>query len=340
MQAGAQPVEPRVPVEQTTLGGRVHLQLNSSSTPGETGTEFLLRRARLWGAARINDWIDAAVQVDVAPEKAVARYAFLRLSLSSGTRLSFGQFKRAFDNFELTSSSQILVVERDGDVRGSFDCAGVGGVCTYSRFSEKLLFSSLDIGVLLQGEAAGGDVEYLVSLTNGPGPNTREENDGKSYAARVSWRPVAGVKLGVNHGVHDYPNPLTGEDGTAPATAVDVEFGDFEEGLHFMAGVMAGENWRKLAADGDESRFLTWQGIASYRVPLSDSGRIRAVEPVGRVSWGDPDRDTVNDGGVLFTPGLMVHFQGRNKVAANVDYWRPQQGPSRWGLKAQIYTYF
>jgi hypothetical protein len=64
------------------------------------------------------------------------------------------------------------------------------------------------------------------------------------------------------------------------------------------------------------------------------------VEPVGRLSWGDPDRDTTGDGGLLFTPGLMLHFEGRNKVAANLDAWRPQAGGTVWGLKAQVYLYF
>jgi len=61
---------------------------------------------------------------------------------------------------------------------------------------------------------------------------------------------------------------------------------------------------------------------------------------VARVSWGDPDRDAARDGGLLLTPGLMIHFQDRNKVAANVDVWRPQQGGTVWGLKTQVYVYF
>lgn len=338
--ARAQAVEPRYPVERTELGGRVHLQFNTTTVDDEISSEFFVRRARIWAASRLNDWIDGAVLVDISGSTASARYAFLRMSFSPAARVSFGQFKRAFDNFELTSSADILVVERDGNVRGAFDCAGVGGVCSYSRFSEKLQLSSLDVGVLLQGEAAQGKVEYLFSATNGPGPNTREENDAKSFSGRVAWRPTAGLKLGANLGLHDYPNAVTGEDAYAPATAFDLEVGNFKKGFHFQAGVMSGENWRNLDADGAESHFLTWQGIATYRVPVSEQGRIRAVEPVGRVSWGDPDRDHPEDGGMVFTPGFVVHFDGRNKAAANVDVWKPQSGGTVWGLKAQTYIYF
>ncbi|HKJ01974.1 MAG TPA: porin [Longimicrobiales bacterium] len=336
----AQAVEPRAPVERTELGGRLHLQMNTTSAEGEIGSEFLLRRARIWAAARVNAWIDGAVQVDMAGGSASARYAFVRFSLSPAARLSFGQFKRAFDVFELTSSADILVVERDGDVRGAFDCTGIGGLCSYSRFSEKLAFSSLDVGMLLQGETPGGRVGYLITATNGSGPNTREENGTKSFSGRVQWMATSRVKLGANAGVHDYIDAVTGDDAYAPATALDVEVGDFAGGFHLQAGIMAGQNWLNPGADGQESRFLAWQGIATYRIPVQGDHRIRAVEPLGRVSWGDPDRDAGSDGGLLVTPGLVVHFDGHNKMGANLDIWRPQAGGTVWGLKAQTYLYF
>jgi hypothetical protein len=337
----AQAVEPRVPVQRTELGGRVHLQLNSTSVDGEVTSEFLVRRARLWVAGRVNDWIDGAVQIDASVGQVAARYAFVRLALSPALNVSLGQFKRAFDNFELTSSSQILVVERDGDIRGAGKCAGVGGICSYSRFSEELLFSSLDVGVLIQGDLAGGRLGYLISATNGPGPNVREENDTKSFSGRLEWNVGEGVRVGVNTAVHDYPNPVTGADTFAPAVALDLELGNFDEGFHVQAGVMAGQNWLNLNAAGVESDFLTWQGIVTYLVPLGgQGGQVRGIEPVGRVSWGDPDRDATSDGGLLLTPGLVLHFQGRNKIAANVDVWRPQEGAVAWSLKTQTYLYF
>lgn len=338
--AASQAVEPRTPVEGTVLGGRVHLQANTTSADGEHGSEFLLRRARIWVGTRINPWLDGAVQVDVSGSTAVARYAFVRMALGDATRVSFGQFKRAFDAFELTSSSEILVVERDGNVRGAGSCAGVGGVCSYSRFSEKLLFSSLDVGILVEGEAGGGKVGYLLSATNGPGPNTREENGAKSFSARGEVRPTEGVRVGVNAGLHDYPNPLTGDDDYARAVALDVEVGDFDGGFHLQAGVMTGDNWLNLRPSGGESRFLAWQGIGTYRFPIQDAGPVEALEPLARVSWGDPDRTTDSDGGMVFTPGVVVHFQGRNKVSANLDVWRPREGVTVWGLKAQTYLYF
>lgn len=338
--ASAQAVESRAPVEGTELGGRIHFQAATSSADATVGSEFFLRRARVWVATRVNAWLDGGVQIDVSGGSASARLAFLRAALGESTSLTVGQFKRAFDVFELTSSADILVVERDGDIRGAGGCAGVGGVCSYSRFSEKLLFSSLDVGMLLEGEAAGGSLGYLLSVTNGPGPNTREENGAKSFSARGEWRADADVIVGVNAGLHDYPNPVTGADEHAGALAVDLDLGGFDEGFHLQAGIMAGENWLNLDVGGSERRFVAVQGIATYRIPLGGTGPVSAVEPLARLSWGDPDRDSGSDGGALFTPGLVVHFQGRNKVGANVDVWRAQDGSTAWGLKAQTYLYF
>jgi hypothetical protein len=336
----AQAVEPRAPVKRTELGGRIQFQWNTTSADGEKSSEFVLRRARIWAGTQINDWVDGAVQVDVSGATAVARYVFIRMSLSPAARIAFGQFKRGFDVFELTSSADILVVERDGNVRGAFDCAGVGGVCSFSRFSEKLQFSSLDAGIFFQGETAGRKLGYYLSVTNGPGLNTREENGTKSFSGRVEWLPRERLKLAANAGFHDYPNEVTERDEYAPAVGADVEVGSFAQGFHLQAGVLAGENWLNLDGRGDGSRFVTLQGIATWKIPRKKAGRIGAVEPLVRVSWGDPDRGVSSDGGFLLTPGILFHIQGKNKFGANLDVWRPQRGTTVVGLKAQTYLYF
>lgn len=335
-----QAVEPRAPVERTELGGRLHLQWNTTSADGAHASEFMMRRARIWAATRVNDWIDGAVQVDVSGATAVARIAFVRMSLSPQARVSFGQFKRAFDLFELTSSADVLVVERDGNLRGAADCAGVGGICSFTRFSEKLQLSALDVGVLLQGETPDGQLGWLFSLTNGAGMNTREDNGAKSLSGRLEWMARERVKLSANAGLHDFTNDVTGRDEHAPALGADVEVGNFDRGLHLQAGIMAGDNWLNLDDEGASSRFLSWQAIATWKFPVDGKRRIGAVEPVARVSWGDPDRGSASDGGLLLTPGLVLHFQGKNKLGVNLDAWRPQTGDPVWGLKAQTYLYF
>jgi hypothetical protein len=338
--ADAQYVEPRRPVERTELGGRVHMQMSASSVDSVPATEFILRRARIWAAARLNDWIDAAVQVDIAKGEVVGRYAFIRFEFDPGFIVTTGQFKRAFDVFELTSSSQLLAIERDGNIPGVTDCTGVGGVCSYSRFSEKLQYASVDVGVLIEGDLADGRLSYGATLTNGGGGNTRETNDSKSVSGRVEWYPAEKLRIGGNYSLHDYTNEITGTDDYAPARAFDVEWGNFDEGLHVQLGMMAGDNWRAPTPSGSSPRFLAYQGIATYKSVLSNPGKILAIEPIGRVSWGDPDRRTARDGGWLMTPGVILHFTGRNRLAANVDVWKPHTGVTAWGLKVHTSVYF
>ncbi len=333
-----QTVESRAPVEHFELGGRVHVQYNTSSVDEDVASEFKLRRARIWVAARINDWIDGAADIDFSGASASATLVFIRFAVDPSLHISVGQLKRAFDVFELTSSADILVVERDGAIRGVDGCAGVGGLCSYSRFTEQLDLSSLDVGVMLEGSVAGGRLSYLTTLTNGPGRNQVDENSAKSWSGRLAWHAGHTVTLAANAAFHDHP----GADGSAayaPAGGLDVEVGDFKQGLHIQAGLLTGDNWRNEVADGGTSTFLTTQAIVTYQFPLQ-GGKIQSVEPLARVSWGDPDRDASGDGGILLTPGVVLHLDGRNKLAANLDAWRPQGGSTAWSLKMQAYVYF
>lgn len=336
--AAAQVVEPRTAIEHLEIGGRVHLQFNTTSVDGEPGSEFLLRRARIWVNSRVNDWIDGVVELDFGRGKASLRSAFLRLWLDDAFQLSFGQFKRPFDMFELTSSSEILVIERAGSIRGADACGDLSGVCSYSHLGQALQFSSRDIGVLATGNA-GAKVNYSVSVTNGTGLNETEENGTKSLSGRVEYTPIARLRLGVNVAAHDFPNAETGQDEYAPAVGLDASWGNFEQGPHLRWAVMAGDNWRSISAAGEAGGFRATQALFTYRLALAGT-RVRALEPLFRVSLADPDVDTADDGGVLYTPGLIAHLEGRNKLAANLDVWSPSAGDAEWSLKFQAYLYF
>jgi hypothetical protein len=65
------------------------------------------------------------------------------------------------------------------------------------------------------------------------------------------------------------------------------------------------------------------QAIASYFV-ATGGARIEGWEPVGRVSWGDPDRGVAGDEGLLLTPGMNLYFAGRNRLMLNWDVYMPR----------------
>ncbi|MFQ6045002.1 MAG: porin [Gemmatimonadales bacterium] len=335
-QARAQ-VEIHSRAAEITLAGRVHTQLASTSVSGERASEFFVRRARLTAELEVNDWVSGKIQPDYGEGKIALKDAYFRLTFAPELRATIGQFKRPFDLFELTSSTRILVVERTGGVAGVDACAGPGGVCTLSRFTEKLGYSDRDIGVMFDGRAAGR-VRYMAAVTNGAGANVADENGARSFSGRVGVSLADDITLAGNVGVHDYVNPNVGDE-YATAFGGDLEIGDYTQGIHFQAGLVAGDNWRNLANDAPTT-FVTFQGILTYRMPIGGNRYLSAIEPVGRVSWGDPDTDGADDHGILLTPGLVFHITGRNKIGANVDVWSPAAGDTEWSLKVQSYLHF
>ena len=323
---------------EITLSGRLHTQLNTTSVATEPGEEMLIRRARFAAAVKINDFVSGLVEPEYGGGKAELRVAYLRLAFAPALNATIGQYKRPFDLFTLTSSTDILVVERAGDIRGVNSCTGVGGICSYDRLLEQLQYSAIDIGVVLDGHDRAGRVSYAVSIMNGTGPNVPDENGTKSYTGRLTFAATPNVRVAGNLAFHDYVNPVRGN-AYASALGGDLEVGDFRSGFHLQAGAVEGDNWRALVA-GQPRRFVVLQAIAAYKVPVHHPPYAEAIEPIARVSWGNPDTATPRDGGLLLTPGVVWHIAGRNKIGADVDIWHPQQGATAWGLKVQSYLFF
>lgn len=320
------------------VGGRIHSQFATSSAEGGRAADFFNRRARLTIDVQVSDRLDGRIQPDVSAGSASLKDAYFRVRLSPQVRVAFGQFKRAFDMFELDSSTEMTVVERTGRIDGLDACAGVGGVCSLSRFTEKLAYSDRDIGIRFDG-SLGDRLSYLATVTNGSGSRGGDENDSKSFAGRLSLALTDQVTLSANASVHDY---VAADEGTDRGTAFggDLSVGSFRDGTSFKVGIVAGDNWK--AADettGESPTFVTGQAILSHYIPVTGD-LFEAVEPMARVSWGDPNRDTVDDGGVLLTPGLFTYISGRNRIGLNLDVYAPQTGDTEYSLKVQTYLYF
>jgi hypothetical protein len=330
------------------LKGRVHIQFNhTSADAAELPTTFFVRRARLTAEITVNDFVYGKLQPEYGEGIVGLRDAYVRLSFSRAFRTTAGQFKRPFDVFELVSSTQILVIERAGGVREAADCAGIGSVCTLSRFTEKLLYADRDIGFMIDGRLSHW--RYSGAITNGRGPNnTIDENGSKSFAGRLEYNFAGGNgRVGVHAAAHDYvftnPADSTTSDAYGYAYGADVDWGEYETpGVHVKVGVVYGDNWRNQVggATADASKFLTAQAIVSYMFPIADSRFVYGIEPMGRVSWGDPDRAVGGDEGLLLTPGAVLFFSGRNKFAINIDYYQSKGLSAEYSVKAQMYLYF
>ncbi len=345
--AGQATIAPRY--ASVRIGGRMHTQYATSSVESHN-SQFFFRRARIEADITVSDFFEARLQPEFGGFTAELKDAYVKFNFSSALHVTMGQFKRPFDLFELSSSVDLSLIERDGRVGGVSTCAGVGSVCSYSRLTERLGFADRDIGVRIGG--ARGKAAYEVSMTNGAGQNVADVNDAKSFSGRLTVKAAPDLSLGANVALHDYVDPGK-EDAHAGAWGVDAQYGAWRDGLLVQASLVGGENWRRLrdgiGAPVDPSRpstgpwepstFLAFQGAASWYAPLQGK-RVVGIEPLLRLSFGDPDRDAADDGGVVFTPGLMLYVSGRNKIGFNVDVWSPQTGDTEHSLKVQSYLYF
>ncbi|GIW52263.1 MAG: hypothetical protein KatS3mg081_1618 [Gemmatimonadales bacterium] len=322
-----------------TLGGRLHTQFNTTSAPAVPASEFAIRRARLDAKVQINRFLSGMVQPEFGEGKVLLRVAYAKLDAGAPLSVTIGQFKRPFDRFELTSSNDILVIERTGDIRGVDACSGVGGVCSLSRLVERLQLGAPDIGIMIEGKDRSGRLGYFLALTNGTGANREDENGSKSFTGRLTLVAAPGVELGAGIALHDYVDSLRGTDRYAPAWGLDLEVGNFSRGFHLQAGVVGGANWSNFIG-ADPARFFAAQVIATYKAAWDRPPYAEAIEPVARVSWADPATAASGDAGFVVTPGLVWYITGRHKMAANVDFWIPERGERRFGLKLQSYLSF
>jgi len=348
-------VEIKSKAVEIKITGRLQAEYDYSSAAEELSTVFLIRRARITLEIKINDFISGKIQPDYSTGFGFSnglrlKDAYIDMNFAPEFILRMGQFKRPFDIFELTSSTQILAIERTGIVRGADDCAGVGSLCSYSRFTERLAYSDRDVGVGIGGVVAGHWV-WSASMTNG---NRFEEtvrfieadtfevfSEGKSFGSRLEYR-AADLKVGANVAAHDYANPVKLDRvDYGIGYGADVDWGNWTSGLHLQAGITAGDNWRNLDEAGNPSTFWTTQAIVVYKFPLAGGHRVEALEPVARISYGDPDTDVSDDGGLLITPGFVVFFSGRNKLAVNMDIYTPGgDRDTEYSVKVMSYLYF
>jgi hypothetical protein len=200
------------------LSGRIHVQFATTSVDSLEGAEvpgsaFILRRARLTFDVTVNDLVSARVEPDYSTSGGVGRMtlrdAYVRLTFGPGLRATLGQFKRPLDLFQLASTTQLLVAERGGLIRGVRACGSLPAVCSYSTLAVGLLYADRDLGLLLDGEAVPRRLRYAAAVTNGEPFFAQETSSGKQITARFSAVPLTGITVSANGAYKDYAHPTT-----------------------------------------------------------------------------------------------------------------------------------
>lgn len=326
--------------------GRAQVQVNTTSVDaGELGTDgapaglaFETRRIRLGTEFAYEGWITGVLEVDFGGGKTSLTDAFIDLAVAESFAVSAGQQKKPFGLFELTSNTKILTIERAARIRGLDPYLGMVPGEAHTLL-ERSRYLGRDIGVVVHGER--GRVGYAAGVFNGSGPNAREELGSKAYAGRVALGVTEALVVGAAVSRQPSAPPASGGDeriGTA--WAVDAELGGFREpGLHVMAEVMGGDD-PLVATAGEIPAMLGAQAAAGWFVPRS--GRVEGIEPVLRVSWGDPDTGAAGEEGLLLTPGVNLYFTGRNRLMLNGDVYVPaQEGlEAQYAVVAQLQVHF
>lgn len=325
-----------------SVGGLFQTQYSASSLDGDGGTanavdDFFVRRARILLDLRVGTALDARIEPDFGGGGAGVGLAdmYFRWTLGRGLRLSVGQFKRAFSQFELASDTDLPAIERDARIEGVGGCPGVGGICSFSRLAARLQFDERDIGLRAEGDL-GTKVQYSATLTNGEGRNAVDVNDAKSLSGRVTFLLTPLVRLSGFAASHDYlfsDQPIQ----RAGAFGGDLEIGTFRKGFHLIAGAIGGDNWRS----GTGADFFAAQALASYYAALAPGGRLAWIEPMLRLDRsGTEDAAGVDLNGMILTPGISFYVDGKNWLGFNLDRYDPSTGPSAWSLKAQAFFYY
>jgi hypothetical protein len=355
--AMAAPAWAQAPQVRATLGGRMHYQWNTTSIDQEEAaadapiatSTFETRRVRLSIDVQVADWIRGMIEPEFAMGRLALRHAYMAFELDSALVVRAGQFKKPFSLVLLTSSARLPVIERGVRIRGLDAVLQREGGETLRHVRGEMLvgehftlldaqrYAAYEMGVALEGRR--GPLGWSAGVFNGTGTDMPDENDALSAAARLSWTFAAASPFVVgaawSRRALNWPAPSAAETRTGDAFAIDAELGSFRRGLWVIAEAAIGDN---LAT---EERFAGAQLVTSYFVPTGGA-RVEGIEPLARVSWGDPDRSIDGDEGLLLTPGVNLYFAGGNRLMLNWDVFVPAGDAfsTQHGARAQVNLQF
>ncbi len=317
---------------------------DSACDEGAPPFDIFLRRARTSIEAGLFDFLDVKLQLDFSGFDDVAiKDGYARLNFFPALKVRFGNMKRPFDGFQLTSSTQMIIIERDLDIPGvpSLRALSLDELTTRFRASDR------DVGIELSGDVAGGRVSYWVGYFGGQ--QIQEALDTLPNAdSRGQWigRVQANLEVGklpldvaVAGAVTD--RPFVTDDGVTftgkyfTNLELWLQLGGFNEGPLLQGEYVYGQNpFENRQGDILDfpptdafARAQTFQVNTGWRFltrPKDYQGSIakrpiEAIQPVFRVTWADPNTDLDRDDNWGITPGVQIFFYGRNKLALNWD---------------------
>lgn len=316
---------------ETTTCTKAIADPDSACSSEQPGLDMFLRRARFSIEARIDDRFTMKLEPEfsdldeISMKDAWGRYAF-----GPGVALKMGHFKRPFDGFFLTSSTW-LPFERAVSIPG----VSSSTLPSYSGFTQSFDLSDRDIGFMFEGETQSKTFSYWIGAFNGGSDaKANDTNAEKQFIGRAQVTLNAGgAPLDLAGAIAVTDAPFVATDGETEAEYFTnfelwAELGGYgENGLLIQAGFIMGDNPRlnttggdiDLAHREDFATLLSWQGVVGYRMSVDGADWLEAVSPILRVSHSDPNTRIDDDEAWGFTPGFVLYFHKRNRLALTWD---------------------
>jgi hypothetical protein len=212
--------------------------------------------------------------------------AFNKPGAKTGFFLRFGQEKRPFNRYTLTSSRNLPSIERGAG-------QGLPGLASFDLLNNAGLVEH-DVGISANLRSKIGENQFVTLkaiVTNGEGESVaRDKNNRKSFGFRGTADVYKKFNVGASFYSHDNANLVAGADSSYnnKAFGVDAQWGKpGDEGLLVLADFFSGKDRTKAA-----NKMRGISAIGAYNIRLkSPTSWLYAIEPAIRVDIADPNTD-------------------------------------------------
>ena len=316
-------------IQPSFEGGRnlsgVATACTSTPVPVGGGTPTITCRTTGRSGLRLRDaWID----VRFSPEAS-----------KSALYLRAGQEKRPYSRYELTSSNNLVSIERGAGQglvpRASNDLFGANG------------FLSHDVGASVRYEYKLDDagtrlVTVKLGAYNGQGESLNDVNNKKSFGARATAGVYSKLDIGGSWFAHDgivTVGSTIDSAFTNYAWDVDAQWGKpGDEGLYVLGEYLNGND-----ASAAKNKIRGIQGLAAYNYRFtSPTSWLYAIEPAFRIDVSDPNTEVDNDRSTLITAvlGIYMSSKAQLRVAYERQSFQGDVTPSISGVRSALTVNF
>jgi hypothetical protein len=341
-------VRGRIQTQFSTISGDSSSAFNPHAQVNST---FEIRRLRIQAEVRIGDNINMVLQPSFEMGALRMRDAFLRVIMFRTPETTFGitlgQEKKPMNRYELTSSNNLLSIERGVRLRG-ITTADQNDLLTANGYISHDLGARADLNLL------NNRFMITAGVYNGAGESSNDINNAKSFGARTTFTALMDaeqlplLRLGASYFSRDR-GITTSATSTAftpdsskstSAIGLEAEWGDFRPGLHIIADYATGKNlWmssytyntgrnvgnvRPNAPDSAFATFNSLQVIGAWRFQFEDptgTRLIKMVEPAIRFDMTTPNTNNTNLNGRTISPVLNIYFSQTTVLRAGMDLY-------------------